>query len=102
MSDRGMAKWMPYKSLVDQSSSLAKMRYKKNKVEKPSISNDAAEEMDEILRNYDGESVRAKYWEDGYIYVIEGSISKIDVFERVLTFAEKKVPLKNLIGLTRI
>ncbi|MCQ2742954.1 MAG: YolD-like family protein [Bacilli bacterium] len=101
-NDRGMAKWMPYKSLVDQTSSLARMRYKKNKIEKPRISNDKAEEMDEILRDYSGETVKAKYWEDGYIYEIEGPILKIDVFERVLRFIGKNVPLKNLVDLVRI
>ena len=31
MNDRGMVKWMPYQSLVEQSSFLARMRYEKNK-----------------------------------------------------------------------
>ena len=34
-NDRGMVKYQPYKSLVEQSAILARMRYEKNKQSKP-------------------------------------------------------------------
>ena len=57
MSDRGMVKWMPYQSLVEQTSFLARMRYEKNKKPRPHISSDRAREINEILVTYEGEEV---------------------------------------------
>ena len=37
MSDRGMKKWAPFSSLIEQSTCLEEMRYQKNKIEKPLI-----------------------------------------------------------------
>jgi len=100
-SDRGMMKWMPYKSLVEQSTVLAKMLYEKRKTPRPQISSDRAEEINEILVNYDFETVHAKYWEDGYLYYLDGIISKIDAMNQALDIAGKRIALRNLIDLQR-
>ena len=76
MSDRGMVKWMPYKSLVEQTSFLARMRYEKNKKPRPHISSDRAREINEILVTYEGEEVAARYYHDGYLYDLTGRISR--------------------------
>ena len=55
MSDRGMKKWAPFSSLIEQSTCLEKMRFEKNKIEKPKISNERAEKINAILSNYKGE-----------------------------------------------
>ncbi len=99
--DRGMMKWAPYQSLVDQATSLAFMRRKKNRVERPLVANDQAEEINEILIHYAHENVRARYWEDGYLYDVDGKISKIDAIYRFLVLEGKKILFKNLIRLSR-
>ena len=40
MSDRGMMKWAPYRSLVEQSEFLEQMRYQKNKKDRPTLTED--------------------------------------------------------------
>ena len=45
MSDRGMKKWAPYKSLIEQEVFINKMRVNKSKIEKPILCD---EEMDKI------------------------------------------------------
>ncbi|MBP5092082.1 MAG: YolD-like family protein [Bacilli bacterium] len=99
--DRGMMKWAPYQSLVEQASTLAFMRKKKNRVPKPSISSDQAAEINEILANYSGENVSATYWRDGVLYEAKGVISKIDAMFQFLLLSDVKIDFRNLIRLYR-
>lgn len=100
--ERGMVKYQPYQSLVDQASILSRVRYEKNKKPKPRISSDMAEEINEILTHYAREEVRALYYEDGYVYPLIGKISRIDVFERSMTMEGKRIPFSRLVGLERL
>jgi hypothetical protein len=100
-SERGMVKWSPYQSLVEQATSLAKMRHRKNKVDKPIISNEQANEINEILTNYNHEAIIAKYWEDGCIYYLEGTVEKIDPFERRILIGGKRISFASLVQISR-
>lgn len=99
--DRGMMKWAAYRSLVEQATYLKKMAYEKNKVEKPKIANEQAEEINEILTNYAGEEVVLTYWNDGYLYEARGSILFIDAIFKKLRINSLTVPFKELIRLER-
>ena len=50
-----MKKWAPYKSLNEQEDYLKKLHNKQEKVERPSLSSDEADNINEILVNYHGE-----------------------------------------------
>lgn len=95
--DRGMMKYAPYQSLVEQSASLRKLRYNKNKKEKPVISNERAEEINTVLSSYSNEEVIIRFFEDGYLFYIEGKIEKIEPMYRFLKINDKKIEFKNLI-----
>lgn len=97
--DRGMMKWAPYQSLVDQATSLALMRRRKNKIPKPSVSSDQAAEINEILVNYRGEILSATYWKDGFLFEVRGRIKKIDTLFAYLLLEDTKIELRNLIRL---
>ena len=97
--DRGMMKWAPYQSLVDQATSLALMRKRKNRIPKPSISSDQAAEINEILVNYQGESVSATYWFDGSLFEAHGTIRRIDTLFAYLLLEDTKIEFRNLIRL---
>lgn len=99
--DRGMVKWLPYQSLIEQSPILARMRHEKNKIPRPHISSDRAEEINEILVSYHGESLTAKYYEDGYLYYLNGIITCIDALAKWLRIGDKRIDFKNLINLER-
>ena len=101
-SDRGMVKYQPYKSLVEQSAILARMRYEKNKQSKPWISSDRAEEINEILVHYAREEARLEYWEDGYRYALFGSMDRIDVTRRVIAMKGKSIAFSQLVNLERV
>ena len=62
MSDRGMKKWAPYKSLPEQEKYLKKLKEEQEKPVRPVMSSDEMEEINEILVNYAGEEVLITYW----------------------------------------
>lgn len=101
--ERGMKKWAPYKTLTEQYSCLSKLRRDKDKIEKPLISNERAEEINEILTSYQGEQLKITFYKKGELVEIVSIILKIDEFEKVLIIPNKiKIPLKNLINLEKI
>lgn len=97
MSERGMKKWAPFSSLIEQSTCLEKMRYERNKIDKPSISSDRANKINEILKNYHGQEIRIKYYYDGYLFEIKTSIIKIESTQRALLTSKGIIPLSNII-----
>ncbi len=100
MSDRGMKKWAPYKSLNEQWSTLDSLHKDEEKVEKPQISNEVAEEINEILVNYHGQELEIYYYKNGYIKKEKSTIKKIDAFNRKLILDNQMIIyLKDLVGL---
>ncbi|MDO5329941.1 MAG: YolD-like family protein [Bacillota bacterium] len=97
-----MMKWESYRSLVDQASALSAMLYEKNKVPKPLLAKEKAEEINEILCTYSGEDVTVTYWEDGYIKHIDGQIDVIDAVYKFLKVGFKRISFRELTGLERL
>ena len=99
MSDRGMKKWAPYKSLNEQWDTLDKMSEEKY-IEKPKISNEEAEEINEKLVNYSGEEYTFYYYKRGKILKEKTTIKKIDVFNHKLILDNGvSINLKDLVGI---
>ena len=99
MSDRGMKKWAPYSSLVEQATCLEEMRYKRNKVEKPILSDDQMNKINTILVNYKGGPIKIQFYNDGYFYIINEPIKRIDLDNRRLIFDNGKLPLSAIIDI---
>ena len=103
MSERGMKKWAPYKSLVEQEKYLKKCHDDNEKVERPQMSSDVAEEINEILTNYQGEELEITYWRNEKINTITSSLKKIDVDNKKIVLPERKtIYFAELIGLSRV
>ncbi len=95
-----MKKWAPYKSLKEQWSTLDNVHEEEKKVEKPTISNEEAEEINNILVNYHGQEVTITYYRNGKILKEVAQIKKIDTFERKLYLMNRKViKLSELVSL---
>jgi len=102
MSDRGMKKWNAYKSLPEHDVSLLENARNKEKVEKPLISSEEAELINEILVNYQGEELTLTYYKDGYIYDVDIYIKKIDQYNRkIITTEGDKYLFNQIVGLKR-
>ena len=97
--DRGMMKWAPYKSLIEQSTVLARMRYEKGKRPRPLISSDRARAINDILVEYEGEDVDCEYYEDGYRHHVFGAILEISKMFHYLIIGEKKIEFRDVLNL---
>ncbi len=91
MSDRGMKKWLAYRSLVEQTPSIEKNYAKREKTEKPLLSQDEAENINNILVNYHGEPLIVLFYRNGKINEEEIVIKKIDLNERKLVLPIRRV-----------
>lgn len=100
MSGRGIKAWAPYKSLKEQWSTLDDVHEQKEKVEKPTISSEEAEEINELLVNYHGQEVIIEYYRNGKIIKEESVVRKIDSFEKKIYLTNRKViNFKELVSL---
>ena len=100
MSDRGMKKWAPYKTLEDQWTTLDRLHASEEKVEKPKISNEVAEEINDKLVNYQEQEYEFFYYKNGRILKEKSTIKKIDAFNRKLILDNNIIIyLKDLIGI---
>ena len=103
MSERGMKKWAPYKSLNEQENYLNKLHKDNEKVEKPRISSDVAEEINEILVNYQGEELIITFYRNNKIRSITSIIKKIDADNKKIVLPDRKtIYFNELVGLERV
>ena len=100
MSDRGMKKWAPYSSLIEQATCLEEMKYQRNKIERPILSEDRKEKINYILQSYQkGQIVKIEFFNDGYLYFINTTIKRIDLENRKLILEHGKLDFINLIDI---
>ncbi|MCR5078340.1 MAG: YolD-like family protein [Bacilli bacterium] len=97
--DRGMMKYIPYKSLVEQGDYLAKMAYEKGKREKRPMFEEKAEKINAILSSYHGQDIKLTYYHDGYEYVEEGKLTCISAFLKTLEINELEIPFKAIVDI---
>ena len=89
MSDRGMKKWNAYRSLPEHDPAVRKTVDSTYNVEKPMISSEEAELINEILVTYQGEELDIEYYRDHKIHTITGVKVKIDSFNRTLILEDR-------------
>lgn len=100
MSDRGMKKWAPFSSLVEQATCLEEMKYQRNKIQKPRLTEDQMEKINSVLQNYKkGDTVHLKFYRDGYLYVTDVQIKRIDLENRILVLDKGKIKMSDIIDL---
>ena len=90
MSERGMKKWAPYKSLIEQEKYLKKAHKDNEVIERPIMSSDEAEEINEILVNYHGEELEISYWRNNKINTVSTILAKIDPVNKKIVLPERK------------
>ena len=100
MSDRGMKKWAPFSSLIEQATCLEQMKYQRNKIEKPILTEDQIEKINFVLQSYKkGEMVKIKFYHDGYLYEISTTIKRIDLENRQLILENGKLEFSSIIDI---
>ena len=99
MSERGMKKWAPYATLIEQKGTLGAMRYERSKVKKPHISADQAQLIERRLLDYHGEQLTITYFDDGFIYSCHTTILSIDPISKVIKCENLIISYKNILAI---
>lgn len=94
-----MVKWAPFVSLKEQTIYLNKLKQERLKVERPILSEDEMNAINDILVNYDGRELLITYYDKGYVKEIRSTIRKIDsIYKKVVT-PDKSISFDDLIRL---
>ena len=96
---RKMVKWAPFASLKEQSIYLNKLKMDRQKVERPLLSEDEINAINEKLVNYDGQTLLITYYDQGFIKQIESVISKIDGPNKKVITPDLAISFDDLISL---
>lgn len=101
LRDRGMVKWASYKSLPEQEDYLEKMEEKKNKVDKPLLSDDELIELDTKLSTYNrGDPISIEYYDYGFIKTVDDYLDYIDAInKRIVLKNRMSIPVFNVLSL---
>ncbi len=100
MSDRGMKKWAPFSSLIEQATCLEEMKYQRNKISKPVLSEDQIEKINYVLQaSKKGQQLHIKFFHDGYLYEINAIVKRVDVDNQILILENGKLAFTNIIDI---
>lgn len=97
MRDRGMVKWAPYKSLIEQEDFMGNMKKARKKIEKPKNCGDKAEYINNLLMNYHGQEVTITIYNDGVLEKISGTITEMNTTYKYLVVNGNRYYLNNII-----
>ena len=61
-----------------------------------------AEEINEILVHYEGEEVRIRLWESGYLSELTTTIDRIDPVFKNLKADGRRISFSSIVGLERV
>ena len=95
-----MKKWAPYSSLIEQATCLEEMKYQRNKIERPILTEDRKEKINYTLQSYQkGQIVKIEFFNDGYLYFINTTIKRIDLENKKLILEHGKLDFINIIDI---
>lgn len=95
-----MKKWAPFSSLIEQATCLEEMKYQRNKIDKPILTDDQMEKINYVLQTYQkGQTVKIKFYNDGYLYFVETQIKRIDLENRQLILTNGKLRFENILDI---
>ncbi|HDD5415858.1 TPA: YolD-like family protein [Staphylococcus aureus] len=85
---RGKIKWQAFATLPQQFEILEQIIKDQNKIEKPLLTHDSLDNLDQIfqIKIQNDELCKISYWEDGSISNYTGKILKIDTINGYFTF----------------
>ena len=96
-TQRGMKKWMPFNALEHYDDYIHSVYEIRNRIEKPILSEEQIEELNESLVKYNHDEVEVTYFKQGEIKKIQGFINKIDTVNKSITISNIKILFSNLL-----
>lgn len=98
--DRGIIKWLPFESLTSSKNVVDTILYEKEKIQKPILSLEQLEEIEEKLIEayYEQIKVTLKIYKNGYITSVTSFILEINTTYKKITLTNKdKILFKQII-----
>jgi len=99
MSERGMKKWAPYASLIEQKGTIQQMKQQRARITKPLISQEMAMEINGLLLQSKGQHVHLTFFENQNKQILKGVVEKIDFDQKWLTINQKTVTFRSILSM---
>lgn len=92
-------KWQAFDALEGYREALSDTERRLNRKAKPQLFPDAAEEIDQVLKQACDNKNNAliKYHENGYTHDVSGVITRVDMVEKTLTINNRTIKLHSII-----
>ena len=100
--DRGIIKWAPFSALNGYSSMLDEMKYRIRKSDKPILSDDEYDRLNQNIQTalINQLEVEVYYYDQGYIKMSYGKITKLDfVYKLLILNTKEKIPAIDVVNL---
>ena len=99
MSDRGMKKWAPYASLIEQKGTISTMKNHRKTFKKPQISQEMANEINACLLTAKDQQVNIDYFFQGNKIHLSGIVTKINYDEKWLVINNQTVAFNSILSI---
>ena len=99
MSGRGMKKWAPYASLIEQKGTVMQMKKNRQAIPKPILSQEQANELNEALLNIKQGPITLSYYRAGQTITITGGTTRINYDEKYLILNEHTIKFHEIVKL---
>ena len=91
MSGRGMKKWAPYASLIEQKGTITRMKQTRTTINKPLLSQEQAMQINDLLFKIQQKTAKIDYFMDGTLHTVEGLVKKVNVDEKYLEILDLRI-----------
>lgn len=97
--DRGIIKWLPFNSLVNNKEVLYKVLKDKERQARPILSDDEISDIEKSIIDayYTKDTIKITYYKNGYLYEEEGNVKKIDSSNKLIYFNNLKLLFNQII-----
>lgn len=99
MSDRGMKKWAPYASVIEQKNVVRSTKKNRLKQIKPHLSQEAAEAINQTLLLSPGKHICFTYFHEGERMMIKTFVKKINFDTHQLMTLDGAFDLNNILSI---
>ena len=103
--DRGMMKYQPFDSLTNSLAMKHELQLKKNKITKPTLSEDQLEQIDLKIKEayYNNDSIKIYYYSNGKILNKANKILRIDNIKKIIVLNDNtKIFYKQIVDVKNI
>jgi hypothetical protein len=102
MSGRGMKKWAPYASLIEQKGTITRMKQTRTNINKPLLSQEQAMQINALLFQIQQKTAKIHYFMDGILHTMEGLVNKVNFDEKYLEITHQRIPFHTLTSIMLI